>query len=87
MMDRKSVEWNDDILKIPLLFESHTRFDFQRIPPVAELVFGANVSRLDVDVEILYDDIKEMREVFTVHLKLPFGSAEVKVRNAFFFFK
>nr|KAG5696529.1 hypothetical protein BaRGS_021065 [Batillaria attramentaria] len=34
-----------------------------------KLVFGANVSKIDVDIEILFDEIKEMREVFTVHLR------------------
>ena len=46
---------------------------------VTELVFGANVSRQDVDIEILYDTVKEMREVFTVHLKHRSGTAVVKV--------
>lgn len=48
---------------------------------VTEIVFGANVSRQDVDIEILFDKIKEMREVFTVHLKQRSGTAEVKVSN------
>ena len=49
---------------------------------IAELVFGANVSRQDVDIEILYDTVKEMREVFTVHLKHRSGTAVVKVSSA-----
>ena len=47
---------------------------------MAEVVFGANVSRQDVEVEILFDKVKEMREVFTVHLKHRSGTAQVKVR-------
>lgn len=50
-----------------------------------ELVFGVNVSRVDVDIEILYDTIKEMREVFTVHLKHRSGTAEVKTSKAIVF--
>ena len=50
---------------------------------IAELVFGANVSRQDVDIEILYDTVKEMREVFTVHLKHRSGTAVVKVSIVF----
>ncbi|XP_076446552.1 LOW QUALITY PROTEIN: extracellular matrix protein 3-like [Babylonia areolata] len=50
-----------------------------------EVVFGANVSRQDVDIEILYDTIKEMREVFTVHLKHRSGTAEVKTTKAIVF--
>ncbi|XP_060078834.1 extracellular matrix protein 3-like [Ylistrum balloti] len=33
------------------------------------LLFEEGVSRLEVEVEILYDDMKENREVFTVHLR------------------
>ncbi|KAK7098028.1 hypothetical protein V1264_004919 [Littorina saxatilis] len=50
-----------------------------------EIVFGANVSRQDVDIEILFDKIKEMREVFTVHLKQRSGTAEVKTSKAIVF--
>lgn len=45
----------------------------------SELVFGANMSRIDVDVEILYDGQKEIREVFTVHLKSRSGTAKIEV--------
>ncbi|BFZ14656.1 hypothetical protein BsWGS_17695 [Bradybaena similaris] len=45
-----------------------------------ELVFGANMSRIDVDIEILYDGQKEVREVFSVHLKTRSGTA--KIENA-----
>ncbi|KAL8573258.1 hypothetical protein ACOMHN_006669 [Nucella lapillus] len=50
-----------------------------------EVVFGANVSRQEVEVEILYDTIKEMREVFTVHLKHRSGTAQVKRSKAIVF--
>lgn len=43
------------------------------------LTFGKNVSRQEVEIEILHDGKKEMREVFTVHLKHKSGVAEIKV--------
>ncbi|XP_071087584.1 FRAS1-related extracellular matrix protein 2-like [Haliotis cracherodii] len=42
------------------------------------LTFGKNVSRQEVEIEILHDGKKEMREVFTVHLKHKSGVAEIK---------
>ncbi|KFM78096.1 FRAS1-related extracellular matrix protein 2, partial [Stegodyphus mimosarum] len=39
------------------------------VPYSKELQFQPNVSRLEVEVEILYDGEKEHREAFTLHLK------------------
>ncbi|KAL8593533.1 hypothetical protein ACOMHN_048747 [Nucella lapillus] len=50
-----------------------------------EVVFGVNVSRQEVDIEILFDKVKEMREVFTVHLKHRSGTAQVKRSKAIVF--
>lgn len=35
----------------------------------SELVFSVNVSHQMVEIEVLHDNEKEMREAFTVHLK------------------
>ncbi|CAL1537799.1 unnamed protein product, partial [Lymnaea stagnalis] len=45
-----------------------------------ELVFGTNVSKLEVEVEIFYDGQKEAREMFTVHLSSRSGI--VKIENS-----
>ncbi|XP_076467569.1 extracellular matrix protein 3-like [Babylonia areolata] len=50
-----------------------------------EVVFGVNVSRQEVEIEILFDKVKEMREVFTVHLKHRSGTAQVKTAKAIVF--
>ena len=67
---------------VQLIYRSQNEGDWTGVcVVVAELVFGANVSRQDVGIEILYDTIKEMREVFTVHLKHRSGTAAVKVNR------
>ncbi|XP_033743920.1 LOW QUALITY PROTEIN: extracellular matrix protein 3-like [Pecten maximus] len=46
------------------------------------LVFEEGMSRLDVEVEILFDDMKENREVFTVHLRANHNMVAEVRRNA-----
>lgn len=51
---------------------------------VTVLVFEAGLSRFDVVVKILYDDMKENREVFTVHLRPDRNMvAEVRVSSVY----
>ncbi|KAK6168396.1 hypothetical protein SNE40_020939 [Patella caerulea] len=50
-----------------------------------EIVFNKNESVKEVEIEILYDGEKEMREVFTVHLRNRQGIADVKNTKAIVF--
>ncbi|XP_012944319.2 FRAS1-related extracellular matrix protein 2, partial [Aplysia californica] len=47
-----------------------------------ELTFEANMSRVEVGVDILWDNITEMREVFTVHLRYASGTAKIRNHKA-----
>ncbi|KAH9519929.1 FRAS1- extracellular matrix protein 2 [Bulinus truncatus] len=49
-------------------------------PIFTELVFGSNESKKNVEVEILYDGVRETRETFTVQLRSRSGI--VRIENA-----
>ncbi|ESO98011.1 hypothetical protein LOTGIDRAFT_174476 [Lottia gigantea] len=54
-------------------------------PIYKKVTFDKNVSMQEVEIEILYDGQKEMREVFTVHLRNRKGIADIKNQKAIVF--
>ena len=57
------------IIIFDLLYSLKTHYYFFYFFIFTELIFSVNVSHQMVEIEVLHDNEKEMREAFTVHLK------------------